>query len=291
MAKKKDKEQKTSTKAVRQVKQVKPTEQVDDVWSLGNMDKHSSEQKVSGKEKSTTRTRKKTTKEPVKKSSKTTGRNSKKTKPAAEKKSSQKKPTMQAVQKSTKRQTKKEPEVVVETPEQVQSNEFPITPSTPIRKVSFVEEPEIQFAGLEQVLSDLPQDVVDNMPTIQSRINAYLTYFSAMRLGSLPRLFRFIDAAEQIIFNPDDLLHLDFDQIKSVYSGAKATAMETLEQARKVTQTVQTENDKRVDSLYNMLTAMSPDTVARMLEMATEAERENKNNKEYTQDKEQDDTE
>ena len=47
MAKKKDKEQKTSTKAV---KQVKPTEQVDDVWSLGNMDKHSSEQKVSDKE-------------------------------------------------------------------------------------------------------------------------------------------------------------------------------------------------------------------------------------------------
>jgi hypothetical protein len=285
MAKKKDKEQKTSTKAVRQV------EQVDDVWSLGNMDKHSSEQKVSGKEKSTTRTRKKTTKEPVKKSSQTTVRKSSKAKPTAENKPSQKKPKTQSVQNSTKRQTKKEPEVVVETPAQVQSNEFPITPSVPISKVSFVEEPEIQFAGLEQVLSDLPQDVVDNMPTIQSRINAYLTYFSAMRLGSLPRLFRFIDAAEQIIFNPDDLLHLDFDQIKSVYSGAKATAMETLEQARKVTQTVQTENDKRVDSLYNMLTAMSPDTVARMLEMATEAERENKNNKESTQDKEQDDTE
>lgn len=285
MAKKKDKEQKTSTKAVRQA------EQVDDVWSLGNMDKHSSEQKVSGKEKSTTRTRKKTTKEPVKKSSQTTVRKSSKAKPTVEKKPSQKKPKTQSVQKSTKRQTKKEPEVVVETSAQVQSNEFPITPSVPISKVSFVEEPEIQFAGLEQVLSDLPQDVVDNMPTIQSRINAYLTYFSAMRLGSLPRLFRFIDAAEQIIFNPDDLLHLDFDQIKSVYSGAKATAMETLEQARKVTQTVQTENDKRVDSLYNMLTAMSPDTVARMLEMATEAERENKNNKESTQDKEQDDTE
>lgn len=279
MAKKKDTEKKTS------IKEVKP---VDDVWSLGNMDKHSSEQKLPDKEKSTTRTRKKTTKEPVKKSSHTTVRKSSKAKSAAEKKSSQKKPTMQPVQKSTKRQTEKEPEVVVETPGQIQSSEFPITPSVPIRTVSFVEEPEIQFAGLTQVLSDLPQDVVDNMPTIQSRINAYLTYFSAMRLGSLPRLFRFIDAAEQIIFNPDDLLHLDFDQINSVYRNAKSTAMETLEQARKVTQTVQTENDKKVDSLYNMLTAMSPDTVARMLEMATEAERENKNN---NQDKEQDETE
>lgn len=282
MAKKKDTEKKTS------IKEVKP---VDDVWSLGNMDKHSTETDVSNKKKSTAKPRKPPVKEHVKKSSQTTVRKSSKAKSAAEKKSSQKKPTMQPVQKSTKRQTEKEPEVVVETPGQIQSSEFPITPSVPIRTVSFVEEPEIQFAGLTQVLSDLPQDVVDNMPTIQSRINAYLTYFSAMRLGSLPRLFRFIDAAEQIIFNPDDLLHLDFDQINSVYRNAKSTAMETLEQARKVTQTVQTENDKKVDSLYNMLTAMSPDTVARMLEMATEAEREHENHKENTQDKEHDETE
>lgn len=270
MAKKKDTEKKT---------RIKEDKSVDDVWSLGNMDKHSTETDVSNKKKSTVKPRK----PPVKKSSKE--------KPAAEKKLSQNKPTTQYVQKSTKRHTKKEPDVIVETTSQVQSNEFPITPYTPIRNVPFVEEPEIQFAGLTQVLSDLPQDVVDNMPTIQSRINAYLTYFSAMRLGSLPRLFRFIDAAEQIIFNPDDLLHLDFDQIKSVYRNAKDTATETLEQARKVIQTVQTENDKKVDSLYNMLIAMSPDTVARMLEMATEAEREHKNHKENTQDKEHDGTE
>jgi len=278
MAKKKDTEKKT---------RIKEDKSVDDVWSLGNMDKHSTETDVSNKKKSTVKPRK----PPVKKSSKTTVRKSSKEKPAAEKKLSQNKPTTQYVQKSTKRHTKKEPDVIVETTSQVQSNEFPITQYAPIRNVPFVEEPEIQFAGLTQVLSDLPQDVVDNMPTIQSRINAYLTYFSAMRLGSLPRLFRFIDAAEQIIFNPDDLLHLDFDQIKSVYRNAKDTATETLEQARKVIQTVQTENDKKVDSLYNMLIAMSPDTVARMLEMVTEAEREQKNHKENTQDKEHDGTE
>lgn len=139
---------------------------------------------------------------------------------------------------------------------------------------------KLEFSGLEQVLSDLPEDVVDNMPTIQNRINAYLTYFSAMSLKRLPRLFRFIDAAEEILFNPDDLLHLDFDQINNVYRNAKATANDTLENARKVTQTVQTENDKKVDALYNMLTAMSPDTVARMLEMANVAEQEHKAAKE-----------
>lgn len=141
-------------------------------------------------------------------------------------------------------------------------------------------DPKLEFSGLEQVLSDLPEDIVDNMPTIQNRINAYLTYFSAVSLKRLPRLFRFIDAAEEILFNPDDLLHLDFDQINSVYRNAKATANDTLENARKVTQTVQTDNDKRVDALYNMLTAMSPDTVARMLEMANIAEQEHKAAKE-----------
>lgn len=141
-------------------------------------------------------------------------------------------------------------------------------------------DPKLEFSGLGQVLADLPEDVVDNMPTIQNRINAYLTYFSAMSLKRLPRLFRFIDAAEEILFNPDDLLHLDFDQINNVYRNAKATANDTLENARKVTQTVQTENDKKVDALYNMLTAMSPDTVARMLEMANVAEQEHKAAKE-----------
>ena len=160
----------------------------------------------------------------------------------------------------------------------IRDTSVPAVPlNTPLNKSN---DPKLEFSGLEQVLADLPEDVVDNMPTIQNRINAYLTYFSAMSLKRLPRLFRFIDAAEEILFNPDDLLHLDFDQINNVYRNAKATANDTLENARKVTQTVQTENDKKVDALYNMLTAMSPDTVARMLEMANVAEQEHKAAKE-----------
>ena len=160
----------------------------------------------------------------------------------------------------------------------IRDTSVPAVPlNTPLNKSN---DPKLEFSGLEQVLADLPEDVVDNMPTIQNRINAYLTYFSAMSLKRLPRLFRFIDAAEEILFNPDDLLHLDFDQINNVYRNAKATANDTLENARKVTQTVQTENDKKVGALYNMLTAMSPDTVARMLEMANVAEQEHKAAKE-----------
>ena len=160
----------------------------------------------------------------------------------------------------------------------IRDTSVPAVPlNTPLNKSN---DPKLEFSGLEQVLADLPEDVVDNMPTIQSRINAYVTCFSAMSLKRLPRLFRFIDAAEEILFNPDDLLHLDFDQINNVYRNAKATANDTLENARKVTQTVQTENDKKVDALYNMLTAMSPDTVARMLEMANVAEQEHKAAKE-----------
>lgn len=123
------------------------------------------------------------------------------------------------------------------------------------------------FSDLKMVLSDLPQDVVDNMPTIQNRINAYLTYFSAMNMARLPKLMQFINAAEELMFNPKDLLHMDYDQMSSIYKSAKYSASEVLETARKVTQTVQQENDKKTDVLYNMLTSLSPDTVSRLLEM------------------------
>ena len=131
------------------------------------------------------------------------------------------------------------------------------------------EEPSTvsDFSDLKMVLSDLPQDVVDNMPTIQNRINAYLTYFSAMNLARLPKLMQFINAAEELMFNPKDLLHMDYDQMSNIYKSAKYSASEVLETARKVTQTVQQENDKKTDVLYNMLTSLSPDTVSRLLEM------------------------
>ena len=131
------------------------------------------------------------------------------------------------------------------------------------------EEPSTvsDFSDLKMVLSDLPQDVVDNMPTIQNRINAYLTYFSAMNMARLPKLMQFINAAEELMFNPKDLLHMDYDQMSSIYKSAKYSASEVLETARKVTQTVQQENDKKTDVLYNMLTSLSPDTVSRLLEM------------------------
>lgn len=131
------------------------------------------------------------------------------------------------------------------------------------------EEPSTvsDFSDLKMILSDLPQDVVDNMPTIQNRINAYLTYFSAMNLARLPKLMQFINAAEELMFNPKDLLHMDYDQMSSIYKSAKYSASEVLETARKVTQTVQQENDKKTDVLYNMLTSLSPDTVSRLLEM------------------------
>lgn len=131
------------------------------------------------------------------------------------------------------------------------------------------EEPSTvsDFSDLKMVLSDLPQDVVDSMPTIQNRINAYLTYFSAMNLARLPKLMQFINAAEELMFNPKDLLHMDYDQMSSIYKSAKYSAFEVLETARKVTQTVQQENDKKTDVLYNMLTSLSPDTVSRLLEM------------------------
>lgn len=135
------------------------------------------------------------------------------------------------------------------------------------------------FQDLEMVLSDLPQDVVDNMPTIQNRINAYLTYFSAMNLARLPKLMQFIQAAEDLMFNPKDLAHLDFDQITEIYKCAKFSSNEILESARKVSQTVQQEKDRKVDSLYNMLTSLSPDTISKLISMVEEEQSGDSNEK------------
>ena len=158
-------------------------------------------------------------------------------------------------------------EVVSESGEE--SSESGLAVKHEVTEQDHTEEPSTvsDFSDLKMVLSDLPQDVVDNMPTIQNRINAYLTYFSAMNLARLPKLMQFINAAEELMFNPKDLLHMDYDQMSSIYKSAKYSASEVLETARKVTQTVQQENDKKTDVLYNMLTSLSPDTVSRLLEM------------------------
>lgn len=150
-----------------------------------------------------------------------------------------------------------------------ESEESSLAVKNEVTEQDHTEEPSTvsDFSDLKMVLSDLPQDVVDNMPTIQNRINAYLTYFSAMNLARLPKLMQFINAAEELMFNPKDLLHMDYDQMSSIYKSAKYSASEVLETARKVTQTVQQENDKKTDVLYNMLTSLSPDTVTRLLEM------------------------
>ena len=150
-----------------------------------------------------------------------------------------------------------------------ESSESSLAVQNEVTAQDHTEEPSTvsDFSDLKMVLSDLPQDVVDNMPTIQNRINAYLTYFSAMNMARLPKLMQFINAAEELMFNPKDLLHMDYDQMSSIYKSAKYSASEVLETARKVTQTVQQENDKKTDVLYNMLTSLSPDTVTRLLEM------------------------
>lgn len=144
---------------------------------------------------------------------------------------------------------------------------LPVKPECTAQSPSEEYSASSDFSDLGMVLSDLPQDVVDNMPTIQNRINAYLTYFSAMNLARLPKLMKFINAAEELMFNPKDLLHMDYDQMSSIYKSAKYSASEVLESSRKVSQTVQQENDKKTDVLYNMLTSLSPDTVSRLLEM------------------------
>lgn len=138
-----------------------------------------------------------------------------------------------------------------------------------------VNEPE--FQDLSSVLSELPQDVIDSMPTIQNRINAYITYYSAMNLMRLPKLLGFIRAAEEVLFNPSDIMTMDSDQVQTIYSTARRSIDDAIDSARKVSQSIQQERDKQVDALYSLLTGLSPSTVERMMEMANAAVEEEKN--------------
>ena len=58
-----------------------------------------------------------------------------------------------------------------------ESAESSLTVKHEVTAQDHTEEPSTvsDFSDLKMVLSELPQDVVDSMPTIQNRINAYLT--------------------------------------------------------------------------------------------------------------------
>lgn len=127
---------------------------------------------------------------------------------------------------------------------------------------------ETQSTELQEVLKELPMDLVKNLPTIVSRLNAFLTFYSTLNLKRLSKLTNYMVKAEEVLFDEDNLLNQDNDSIKENYKQAKTASLEILDLARKVAiQIPQDEaSNKDVDEVYKLLKSLSPDAIASIKE-------------------------
>ena len=67
---------------------------------------------------------------------------------------------------------------------------------------------ETQSTELQEVLKELPMDLVKNLPTIVSRLNAFLTFYSTLNLKRLSKLTNYMVKAEEVLFEPFHECHV-----------------------------------------------------------------------------------
>lgn len=121
---------------------------------------------------------------------------------------------------------------------------------------------------LQEVLREMPMDLVQNLPTIVSRLNAFITFYSTLNLKRLSKLTNFVIRAEEVMFDENSVLNMDNETLKESYKQAKNASLEILDLARKVAiQIPQDEaSNKDVDEVYKLLKSLSPDAINNMKE-------------------------
>ena len=127
---------------------------------------------------------------------------------------------------------------------------------------------EQKQSQLQEVLRELPMDLVQNLPTIVSRLNAFLTFYSTLNLKRLSKLTNFVIRAEEVMFDEDNVLNMDNETLKENYKQAKNASLEILDLARKVSIQIPQEEaaNKEVDEVYKLLKSLSPDAISDMKE-------------------------
>lgn len=127
-----------------------------------------------------------------------------------------------------------------------------------------VDLSESKNTDLQDVLKDLPIDLVKNLPTIVSRLNAFITFYSTLNLKRLSRLTSYMEKAEEVLFDENNILNQDNDTIKENYKQAKSASLDILDLARKVAVQIPQEDssNKEVDEVYKLLKSLSPDAIA-----------------------------
>lgn len=116
---------------------------------------------------------------------------------------------------------------------------------------------------LQEVLKDLPEDLVKNLPTIVSRLNAFIAFYSTLNLQRLSKLTNYVIKAEEVLFDENNILNQDNDTLKENYKQAKTASLEILDLARKVAIQIPQEesSNKEVDEIYKLLKSLSPDAL------------------------------
>lgn len=123
---------------------------------------------------------------------------------------------------------------------------------------------EATEAQLKEIIQEMPADLVQNLPTIVHRLNAFITFYSTLNLKRLSRLTNFVSCAEDVLFDTDNIINMDNDVLKDNYKQAKTAALEILDLARKVAVQIPQEDNKDVDEVSKLLKSLSPEALAEL---------------------------
>lgn len=128
------------------------------------------------------------------------------------------------------------------------------------------DESEEKVTLLQEVLRDLPIDLVQNLPTVVARLNAFITFYSTLNLKRLSRLTDYVIKAEEVLFDENNILSMDEKQLRASYQQAKSASLEILDVARKVAVQLPQEEvaNKDVDEVYRLLQNLSPESLSEL---------------------------
>lgn len=130
-----------------------------------------------------------------------------------------------------------------------------------IVKQSDAKDAKVQSIIDASVISDIPVELANNLTLIARKLTAFLSYYSAASLNRLNTLNKFIQDAEDKLYNVN-VDKLDMKELNYRYKEAKKAQAEIMTICRQVSQqAVDTDNTARVDEVYNLLKGMSASTL------------------------------
>lgn len=116
------------------------------------------------------------------------------------------------------------------------------------------------------IISDIPVELANNLTLVAKRLTAFLSYYSAASLTRLNTLNKFIQEAEDRLYNVN-VEKLDIKDLNARYKEAKRAQAEIMTIARQVSQQAcETDNTARVDEVYNLLRGLSSTTLMQLQE-------------------------